>query len=202
LPSPRPDRPFLLIVAGPNGSGKSSAYEDTNIKEVGRSVWIINPDVLAKRIRETEGKAPDDANLAAVKRIEAWLKASIMAYQTIGVETVLSTAKYRKLVRLARRLGFEIRLLYVVLDTVERNIERVRIRVKKGGHGVPEDKLRARYVRSLRQLPWFLEQADEAWLFDNSGAKPVMVGHKHGDVLQIDENALPVLLDAVRKIAE
>ena len=39
--------PVFLIVAGPNGSGKSSAYQDADIEAFGRSVWIINPDLLA-----------------------------------------------------------------------------------------------------------------------------------------------------------
>ena len=66
------------------------------------SVWIINPDELAKRIRDFEALDLLAANLASVERIEAWLYASLNAHQTIGVETVLSTAKYRALVEHAR----------------------------------------------------------------------------------------------------
>jgi predicted ABC-type ATPase len=141
-----------LIFAGPNGSGKSSVYQGTDVQAIGRSFWIINPDLLAGRIREVEGLDAVSANLAAVERIEAWLEASILAHQTIGVETVLSTEKYRRLVLKAKALRFEVHLVYVILDTVERNIERVRIRVQKGGHDVPEDKLRARYTRPRGQI--------------------------------------------------
>lgn len=148
-----PDRPVFWIVAGPNGSGKSSAYQDSDIESFARTVWIINPDLLTARIRVVEGLAQGDANLAAVQRIETWLEASIRAYQTVGVETVLSTDKYRRLVLAAKALGFEIRLTYVILDSPERNIERVKLRVAKGGHAVPEDKIVERYRRSLDQLP-------------------------------------------------
>lgn len=82
--------------------------------------------------------------------------------QTVGVETVLSTPKYRRLVDKAKQLGFEVRLIYVLLDSPQRNIERVRLRVKKGGHAVPENKILERHARSLEQLPWFLDQADLA----------------------------------------
>lgn len=51
-----------------------------------------------------------------------WLRISIRTYKTIGVETVLSTDKYRKLVLMAKSHGFEIRLLYVTLRTVGLNI--------------------------------------------------------------------------------
>jgi predicted ABC-type ATPase len=67
-------------------------------------VWIINPDVLTARIRTVEGRQLQDANLEAVRRIEAWLEASIRAHQTVGVETVLSTDKYRRLVVAAKEL--------------------------------------------------------------------------------------------------
>jgi len=197
---PSAEPPVLLIVAGPNGSGKSSAYQDTDVEAFGRSVWIINPDLLTLRIRDVEGLAPDAANLEAVRRIETWLKASLRAHQTVGVETVLSTPKYRKLVEFAKRLRFQVRLIYVLLDSPERNIERVRLRVKKGGHAVPEGKIRERYFRSLEQLPWFLEHADEAWLYDNSGATPRLIGKKQDGEITLDENALPAVVEAARKI--
>jgi predicted ABC-type ATPase len=162
------ERPIFWIVAGPNGSGKSSLYQNAIIEAFNRTVWIINPDLLSARIRKVERKSPKAANLAAVQRIESWLQVSITAHQTIGVETVLSTAKYRRLVKLAKRLQFEFCLIYVLLDSPERNIERVRIRVAKGGHNVPKAKIAERYVRSLAQLPWFLRQADRAYIFDNS----------------------------------
>jgi predicted ABC-type ATPase len=200
LPSQSAEPPVFLIVAGPNGSGESSVYQDTDVEAFGRSVWIINPDVLAARIRDIEDVEPVAANLQAVQRIEAWLEASIRAHQTVGVETVLSTGKYRRLVEAAKKLGFEVRLIYVCLDSPQRNVERVRLRVKKGGHAVPEDKIVKRYVRSLEQMPWFLEQADQAWLFDNSGAKPRLIGQKREGLITLDPSALPAVAEAVRTI--
>ncbi len=147
-----------------------------------------------------EGLPSEKANLEAVVRIEAWLKASIAAHQTVGVETVLSTAKYRPLVEEAKRLRFEIRLIYVILDSPERNVERVRLRVKKGGHAVPKRKIIERYFRSLEQLPWFLEQADTAWIFDNSGATPKLIAAKSGGTIELREDALPVVAEAINEI--
>lgn len=195
------ERPVFWVVAGPNGSGKSSVYEKSDIEAFARTVWIINPDLLTARIHDIERLALPAANLAAVQRIETWLEASIAAHQTVGVETVLSTAKYRRLVVAAKALNFEIRLTYVILDTPERNIERVRARVAKGGHAVPEDKIVERYARSLEQLPWFLDQADRAWLFDNSGIISRLIGEKQNGVVTVDPDALPQIVVAVQKIA-
>jgi len=120
-----------------------------SVDEPAGSVWIINPDELAKRIRDFESVGLLVADLASVERTEAWLYASLNAHQTIGVETVLSTSKYRVLVERARSHGFSINLIYVFLDSDERNIERVHIRVEKGGHAVPEDRIRSQRTRSF-----------------------------------------------------
>ncbi len=187
------ERPVFWIVAGPNGSGKSSLYSNTDIEAFDQSVWIINPDELTKRIGEVENLSPQEANLEAVRRIETWLDASIRVHQTIGVETVLSTGKYRRLVLAAKEYHFEVRLIYITLDSPDRNVERVRLRVKKGGHDVPEHKIRERWAKSMQQLPWFLEQADRAFLFDNSGVSPRRIGLKQAGRIIIDPSA-PLLL--------
>lgn len=119
VPRKKLDKPKFWIVAGPNGSGKSSIYTDTDIEDFGGSVWIINPDLLTARIQEIEHLKPTAANIAAVTRIYGWLEASIAAYQTIGVETVLSTEKYRALVLASKAHGFEVRLIYIFLNSPE-----------------------------------------------------------------------------------
>ncbi len=194
------DQPVFLIVAGPNGSGKSSVYLNADLEWGGRSVWIVNPDLLAARISRVEDMPLRAANLEAVIRIEAWLDASIQVHKTIGVETVLSTGKYRRLVEKAKALGFAVWLIYVVLDSPERSIERIKLRVAKGGHHVDDDDVRRRYGRSLEQLKWFLDQADQAWIYDNSGAAPKQIAEKADDVISVDKAALGIVLETIRAI--
>jgi predicted ABC-type ATPase len=195
------ERPIFWIIAGPNGSGKTSAYDNTDIEAFLRSVWIINPDLLTARIRDVEGLPLNAANLQAVRRIEAWLEASIRAHQTVGVETVLSTGKYRRLVVEAKALNFEVRLTYVILSSPALNIERVKLRVAKGGHDVATDKIVERYARSLHQLTWFLDQADQALIFDNSEDSPRLIGRKKDATITLDPDALPQIVEAVERIA-
>lgn len=172
-------RSCLWIVAGPNGCGKSTAYGYGAINGFDGSVWIINPDLLTARLQQSEKLPLRQANLQAVQRIEAWLDRSVDVYQTIGVETVLSTNKYRKLVQTARKRGFEIRLIYVIVESVELQLERIRYRVEKGGHDVPPDKVRERRAKSLEQFGWFYWMSDLAWVFDNSAAEPELLIQKH-----------------------
>ena len=121
-------------------------------------------------------------------------------HKTIGVETVLSTDKYRRLVTKAKELGFEIWLIYVVLDSVELNVERVKLRIGKGGHAVSEEDVRKRYPRSLAQYLWFLNEADRAWIYDNSRATLRQIGGKAAGTVVIDQNSVPAIVEAVRSI--
>jgi predicted ABC-type ATPase len=183
----------LWIIAGPNGCGKSTAYGHGAIHGFDGSVWIINPDLLTARLQQSEQLALRDANLQAVQRIERWLEHSIDVYQTIGVETVLSTDKYRRLVHAAKQRGFEIRLIYVIVDRVELQLERIRYRVEKGGHDVPEPKVRDRRKRSLAQLEWFFWEADEAWIIDNSSAESRIVAswNAASSSVELSQDVLP-----------
>jgi predicted ABC-type ATPase len=189
--------PVLFIVAGPNGCGKSSIYGRNDIAGFDGTVWIINPDLLTTRIREAEGLDLQAANLAAVQRIEAWLDTSIEAHQTIGVETVLSSSKYRRLVTKAQKYGIEVRFIYVIVRDAELQLERIRTRVAKGLHDVPEDKVRSRRTRSIIQMLWFIDNVDSWWMFDNSGAEMQMIGYGDRETSSISETAPKDILAAV-----
>lgn len=160
-------------------------------------MWIVNPDVLAARIRDIEQVDLAEANLKAVIRIESWLDASIDVHKTIGVETVLSTDKYRRLVEKAKQAGFLVWMVCVVLDSPDRSIERIKLRVAKGGHHVPDDAVRSRYFRSLKQMQWFLDMADRAWIYDNSGAKPRQIGEKAEGTITLATDAVKHLVEAL-----
>ena len=73
------------------------------------------------------------------------------------------------MIRSARQRGFEVHLIYVSLDSPERNIQRVKERVAAGGHHVPDEDVRRRYERSLANLAEACRISSEATVYDNSG---------------------------------
>jgi predicted ABC-type ATPase len=85
----------------------------------------------------------------------------------------------------------------VIVDTTERQIERVRLRVRKGGHDVPDDKIKSRRAKSLEQLGWFFEQADYALVYDNSSAEPRVMVELDGDVILVSDTVLPEIARAL-----
>ena len=63
-------------------------------------------------------------------------------------------------------------MIYVFLDTIERQMARIRQRVASGGHDVPVSKVSERRFRSFAQLAWFARHVDKLFAFDNSGGEP------------------------------
>jgi predicted ABC-type ATPase len=72
------------------------------------------------------------------------------------------------LLQKALAAGIEVRLWYVGLENLELHIARVRARVQKGGHDIPEAKIRERYVASRWNLIELLPKLTELLVFDNS----------------------------------
>lgn len=87
-------------------------------------------------------------------------------------ETVMSSASKVRLLEKAQRLGYRTYLYYIATQDPEINVLRVANRVRLGGHDVPEDKIRARYHRSLDLLWDAIRHTDRAYIFDNTESSP------------------------------
>lgn len=89
--------------------------------------------------------------------------------ESFTFETVMSHASKVELLEKAQKLGYRTYLYYIATEDPEINISRVRNRVKLGGHDVPENRIVARYYRSLDLLMEAIKHTNRAYLFDNSG---------------------------------
>jgi predicted ABC-type ATPase len=94
---------------------------------------------------------------------------------TFTFETVMSSRDKPLLLHTARTLGFRTYLYFICTQDALINQARVSSRVQKGGHSVPTDKIIERYGRSLSLLKLAVENADRAYLFDNSQAQRWLV---------------------------
>lgn len=178
---------WIVILAGPNGAGKSTFVSSGAIHQSietgsGPAFVVLNADDLARE-RARGGEVTGEINLKAAQDIEAELYVAVRAGTTIGVETVLSSDKFRKLVSEAKASGYSFMLHYVVLADPGLHVGRVSQRVQEGGHNVDQQKIVERYFRSLEQLPWFAARADEVYIWDNSrvGEVPVILAQKDSD---------------------
>jgi hypothetical protein len=71
-----------------------------------------------------------------------------------------------------------VRIFYVGLGSVEQHIERVRRRVARGGHDIPEERIRVRYDNSRKNLVKLLPYLAELVAFDNTTEADPTAGQK------------------------
>ena len=83
-----------------------------------------------------------------LKRIEELMSLG----QDFSFETTLSTKSFVKTIEKAKEKGYYVTLIFFWLDSVELAIDRVRTRVREGGHDIPKDVIERRYTAGIKNL--------------------------------------------------
>ena len=151
-------RSILIAIAGPNGAGKSTLYK-TQISYTG--LPFVNADVIAAETGVGAYEAAEVAEGIRRQRFE-WRESFLF-------ETVFSDPVAEKLGFLdeAMAVGYTVVLFFVGISSPDISIERVGMRVLEGGHSVPEDKLVARYPRTLENLRLAMLRLPLVLVYDN-----------------------------------
>ena len=157
-------RPICTIVGGPNGSGKSTLVESMVLEGE-----IVNADVVARMLAPDD---PESASVRAAREVILRLGTLMEGRRSFNYETTLSSAQSLLVMKRALAAGYEVDLLFVVLDDVEMNVARVGMRVAQGGHRIPTEIVRRRYEKSLNNLGHAIALASEAAIVDNSRCEP------------------------------
>lgn len=158
--------PRLFVLAGTNGAGKSSIGGATIRSRGGE---YFNPDEAAARIRQAQPHlSATQANSAAWHEGKRLLQHAIAKGLDYNFETTLGGRSFAALLKEAAKKGFEVRIWYVGLMSPEHHLARVKARVKKGGHDIPEADIRRRFDQSRLQLIDLLPHLAELRVYDNS----------------------------------
>lgn len=120
------------------------------------------------------------------------------AGESFAFETVFSHESKLELIRKANKLGYKVYLYFITTEDPEININRVSLRVKKGGHDVPSELIKSRYERTMKLLYPAIKECNRSFLFDNSGKFYELVAtvEPGGRVNVTDyDNKLPIWFD-------
>jgi predicted ABC-type ATPase len=157
----------LIVVGGPNGAGKTTFADEYVARH---SIAYIGADAIAAQM------SPDDpahAQIAASREFLRQIDNAIAGSESIVVESTLSGRTFRQLLNNAKAAGFEITIVYLCLDSADTCVDRVKQRVQKGGHDVPEVDVRRRFVRSIRNFWNLYRPLSDHWLLIyNAGNQP------------------------------
>ena len=149
----------LYIIAGCNGAGKTTASY-TILPEIIECKEFVNADEIAKGLSPFQ---PETVSFEAGRIMINRINELIGTNSSFAFETTLSTRSYRNKIIEAKNQNYTVTLLFFWLSNVKLAKERVRIRVKEGGHNV-----------------------NGALIFDNSYGRHELIAHKMGvDALKV-----------------
>lgn len=161
-------KPEIVVFAGPNGSGKSTFTELLK-----PPIDYINADDI-KRVLKC-------SDLEAAQTAEMQREEHLVNMEEFCFETVMSTERNLKLLQRAKEKGYFIRCYYILTADPIINIERVKSRVKDGGHDVPAEKIISRYNRALDLIKDVVTVSDICHIYDNSNEEPFRIFKKRKD---------------------
>ncbi len=155
-----------MILGGPNGAGKTTGALSILPQEL-QIVHFVNADLIARGLSPLDPALADyDAARIMLQRMQELRDRR----ENFAIETTLASKSLVRFVKECKIEGYEVRLVYVALDNPETAVRRVAIRVAKGGHDIPEETIRRRYFRSLRNFfNIYSGEVDHWTLLDNSG---------------------------------
>ncbi len=161
----------IYIIAGCNGAGKTTASY-TILPEILNCKEFVNADEIAKGLSPFQPeKVAFESGRIMLERIDVLMNSN----ESFAFETTLSTKTYKQRLLQAKELGFNIKLLFFWLPSIEMAINRVKIRVSEGGHNIPKDVIARRYKRGIENLfKIYLPLCDSFLILDNE-EEPIVV---------------------------
>lgn len=152
-------RPIMLVLAGPNGAGKTSffrAYLESS------GLRFIKADVLAQQLELNPYRA---AGLAEALRRQLVEQGESFIFETVFSDPVGDKLAFMKEVIVR---GYTVVLVFIGIASPQLSDDRIAMRVSRGGHDVPPDKVTARFPRVMHNLHRARAELDNVRVYDNS----------------------------------
>lgn len=179
------DAPSIVALAGPNGAGKSTSGPAL-LRDTLDIRLVVNADVIARGLAAF---APEAAAIRAGRVMLSQIEHLAERREDFAFETTLAGRAYVPRLRRLIATGYELHLVFLWLPDPEMAVERVARRVAHGGHGLPEETIRERFRRGLRNFFGLYVPLATTWrLYDSSGHNPSLIarGKRSGGELVHD----------------
>ena len=185
-------RPVVVAIAGPNGAGKSTFFEQF-IRPAG--LRFVNADVLAEA---GNLDAYEAARLAGKLREDLVARGESFAFETVLSDPVGAKVEF---LRKVAENGCSVVLCFIGLESAAESDARVALRVTRGGHDVPTNKLTARYPRTLDNLACAIKVLPCVMIYDNNDlahAFRFVAEYRHGVMVRAT-HAFPIWFRALKE---
>lgn len=175
----------MYVISGCNGAGKTTASYAILPEMLGCSQFV-NSDEFAKSLSPF---SPDAASIQAGKLMLLKMNYLFSRNEDFAIETTLATRSLKRIMENAREKGYSVTILYFWLNSPDLAVERVRARVAAGGHNIPEDTVRRRYVAGLHYFFNVYRQMADRWILADNTQIPFKIvaeGHR-SEMTVLDE---------------
>lgn len=169
----------MFLIAGVNGAGKST-YTKTIARKF-PDFTVIDPDAIAKSMVSDISRI-GEKSVSAGKEALNRVRHCINQQKSFIVESTISGNVYLQYLQKAKQAGFRTILVYIALPNVGKSIERVRDRVKKGGHDIPVEDIKRRYIKSFKNLRKHIDHADIAYIYNNGEHYNRVANFRNGEI--------------------
>jgi predicted ABC-type ATPase len=189
--------PNLFIIAGPNGAGKTT-YARRFLPQEIRCREFVNADLIAAGLAPF---APERAAFAAGRLMLERLKELAERRENFAFETTLSGRGYVSLLREMRAAGYRVRLDLLWIPDLDITRERIRQRVRKGGHDIPDEVQQRRFHLGSRNLAELYRPRLNEWrIHDNTGENPHPVVSEKDGVLIVEDHAMLAVIEVAARV--
>jgi predicted ABC-type ATPase len=174
-----------VVLAGVNGAGKTTAAPRL-LREALNVPLFTNADAIAHGLNafDVETVAADAGRIMLER-----LRALAAARRSFAFETTLSGRAYAPWLGELVRAGYAVHLFYYWLRSPELAIARVALRVRAGGHHVPDKTVRRRYGRSVRNFLELYQPVVTTWqVYDNSTDERRLIAFNNGSDTVLDSD--------------
>lgn len=163
--------PKLFIISGCNGAGKTTASY-TILPNMLKCSNFVNADEIARGLSPFN---PEKASIKAGKIMLARVDELMDDEADFAIETTLAMRSYVNLIKKAQKRGYIVTLIYFWLSMPSLAIERVKLRVKSGGHNVEEKSIRRRYDMGIKNLFHLYIPICEYWIIIDNSQDPKII---------------------------
>ena len=178
--------PTLTIFAGVNGAGKTTLYRHQLVKDVNNvSQFRVNPDEILQEFGGDWRSVNDQYKSAmiALNKIDDYLHQKV----SFNWETTNLARKHIVFLKKAKELNYKINLYFVSVEKLDVALERIKLRVEKGGHNVDSKLVEKRFINQFYNLKEALNYIDNAIFFDNTTTIKIVATYANKHFIFIDD---------------
>ena len=157
---------------------------------------FLNADEIAKSL---SAENPSEKKISAGKLFFQRLNEAVAQDKSLLIESTLSGRYLQKMFGTWRKRDYQINIIFIFAESSEILIERIAERVKKGGHFVPDEDVRRRFMRGKENFWNIYKDLADSWsLFynTNDSFKKIAAGEEN-KIITIDENLFENFLESV-----